>query len=73
MQLAGDFFTVRDMAEKLGRNTGAVKMQLLRLGIKPIARDALYEKSALEAIRNVPGKGRPKKQPEPEHKPRAKK
>jgi hypothetical protein len=33
----------------------------LRLGIKPITKEALYDVSALEAIRNVPGRGRPAK------------
>jgi hypothetical protein len=36
-------------------------MRLFRADIKPITKDALYDKSALEAIRTVPGKGRPKK------------
>ena len=61
MKLNGDFFTVKDIANELGVDKQTAKMRLFRLGIKPIASDALYDKSALEAIRNVPGKGRPKK------------
>ena len=57
----GEFFTVKEIAEELGVDKQTAKMRLFRLGIKPIASDALYDKSALEAIRNVPGKGRPPK------------
>jgi hypothetical protein len=56
--------TIREMAEKLGLGQPAVKMRLRVAGIKPIeyaGPTAVYDKSALEAIRNVPGKGRPKK------------
>ena len=49
------------MAEMLGINLKTAKLRLFRAGIKPVTKDALYDKSALEAIRNVPGKGRPKK------------
>ena len=72
MELKGNFFTVKEIAEKLGIDKQTAKMRLFRLGISPIASDALYPESALEAIRNVPGKGRPKKpvEPEPPSKPR---
>jgi len=59
--LNGEFFTVKEIAENLGVDKQTAKMRLFRLGIKPIASDALYDKSALEAIRDVPGKGRPPK------------
>jgi IS30 family transposase len=59
--------TIAEMAIELNRKTDTVKRQLQRKGIRPTAYagpTALYEHSALDAIRNVPGKGRPKKQPE---------
>ena len=54
-----------EMAELLSVPVKTVNMRLFRAGIKPITKDAVYDKSALEAIRSVPGKGRPKK-PKPE-------
>ena len=60
-------YTASEMAEILGIELKAAKQRLFRAGIKPIATECLYDKSALEAIRNVPGKGRPSKaKPEPE-------
>jgi predicted ArsR family transcriptional regulator len=53
--------TITEMAKKLGITYLTAKQRLLRLGIKPISKEAIYEESALEAIRNVPGKGRPPK------------
>jgi hypothetical protein len=61
--------TIAEMAAELKREPDTVKRQLQRKGIKPTGYagpTGLYDPSALEAIRNVPGKGRPKKQPEPE-------
>jgi hypothetical protein len=57
----GEYLTVRDMAAILGTDPSAVKMRLHRAGINPLAKDALYPSSALDAIRDVPGRGRPKK------------
>jgi len=54
-------YTAAEMAEILGINLKTAKLRLFRAGIKPVTKDALYDKSALEAIRNVPGKGRPRK------------
>ena len=54
-------FTVAEIAEKLGIPAGTVRTRLSRAGIKPITQSPLYDKSVVEAIRNVPGKGRPKK------------
>jgi orotate phosphoribosyltransferase-like protein len=68
-----EFLTVKEIAKELNISPNTAKHRIFVLGLKPVSVDALYEKSALEAIRNVPGKGRPKKQPEPEHKSRAKK
>ncbi|MDR3174684.1 MAG: hypothetical protein LBU19_10570 [Treponema sp.] len=54
-------FTLTELAEALKIPQKTVEMRLFRAGIKPIMRGAVYDKSALEAIRNVPGKGRPPK------------
>jgi predicted ArsR family transcriptional regulator len=53
--------TIKEMAETLNIDPNAVKQRLFQAGIKPITKDALYDKSALKAIRNVSGRGRPKK------------
>jgi hypothetical protein len=65
--------TIAEMAEMLGIPYETAKVRLFRARIKPITKDALYDRSALEAIRNVPGKGRPPKAkpevtPEPDNK-----
>jgi DNA uptake protein ComE-like DNA-binding protein len=66
--------TISEMAEKLGIEKNAVLQRLFVAKIKPKTREALYDESALEAIRDVQGKGRPKKEAAPEPaKPRAKK
>ena len=57
--------TISEMAEKLGIEKNAVLQRLYVAKIKPKTREALYEESALEAIRSVPGKGRPRKAAEP--------
>ena len=60
-------YTAKEMADILGINLKAAKLRIFRAGIKPITKDALYDKSVLEILKNVPGKGRPKKAvPEPE-------
>jgi hypothetical protein len=56
-----EFFTVKEMATILGLHQTVVKQRLFTAGQHPITKDALYETDALEAIRNVPGKGRPPK------------
>jgi len=75
MKLNGNFLTISDIAEELGITYETAKQRLFRAGIKPLTSDVIYPASALEAIRNVPSKGRPKKPvPEPElTKPKAKK
>jgi len=66
MKLNGEYFTLLELSEKLGLKLNTVKMRLHRLGIESITAEALYDQSALEAIRNVPGRGRPPKaKPEP--------
>jgi hypothetical protein len=61
----GEYFTVQDMAKNLDVTPKVVNMRLFRLGIKPLAKDALYPISTLNAIRDVT-MGRPKKAVEPE-------
>jgi hypothetical protein len=56
-----EFFTIREMAEKLGKEYFAVKQALFRAGIKPVTTESLYDEKAFNAIKNSPGKGRPKK------------
>lgn len=53
--------TASEMAEKLGLKLKTVKKRLETTGIKPLTKEAVYDESALEAIRNVPGKSRPPK------------
>ena len=55
--------TIKEIAERLGISPDAAKKRLQKLGIKAKAYagpTALYDNSALEAIRKVRGKGRPK-------------
>jgi predicted ArsR family transcriptional regulator len=56
--------TMQEIADTLGITRYAVKQRILRAGIKPITKEALYDPSVVEAIRNVPGKGRPPKKKE---------
>jgi predicted ArsR family transcriptional regulator len=56
-----EFLTVKEMAAKLEISPNTAKHRIFQLGIRPVSVDALYDTSALEAIRNVPGKGRPPK------------
>ena len=56
-----EFFTIREMAEKLDKEYFAVKQALFRAGIEPLTREHLYDSSAYEYLKNTPGKGRPKK------------
>ena len=55
-----------EMAEILGIEEGAVQMRLHRAGIKPLTTKALYPKSSLDKIRDVPLQGQHKKQSSPE-------
>ena len=59
--------TIDEMCDELKLKYKTVHKRLETLGIKPISYKALYDPSALEAIRNVPNRGRPTKaKPEPE-------
>ena len=54
-------YTAKEMADILGINLKAAKLRIFREGIKPITKDALYDKAVLEILRNTPSRGRPKK------------
>jgi hypothetical protein len=61
-----DEMTIKEISEVLGITPGATKIRLQRTGIKPIkmvGQTGIYDPSAIEAIRDVRGKGRPPKQP----------
>jgi predicted transcriptional regulator len=56
--------TITEMAKELGLPRDTIKHRILRGGFEPITKDAMYAKDVFDAIRNVPGKGRPRKNPE---------
>ena len=53
--------TISEMAEILKLPRDTVMRRLLRAGRKPFTMEALYTAEDFEAIRNVPGRGRPPK------------
>ena len=55
-----EFITVNEMAIKLDISPNTVKQRLFQQNIKPVSKDALYELSALDAIKCTT-MGRPKK------------
>jgi DNA-binding NarL/FixJ family response regulator len=55
--------TVAEIAQILSIPEGTVRTRLSRKGIKPITNSPVYDKSAVEAIRNVKPKGWPRKKP----------
>jgi len=59
-------YTLGEMADVLKIKPDSVLKRLQKAGIEPISRAVIYDKSALDVIRNVPGKGRPPKKPNPE-------
>jgi hypothetical protein len=61
--------TIDEIAEELGISWKTFHKRIEKLGIKPLSYKAIYDPSVVEAIRNVPGKGRPRKQVEPENQP----
>jgi predicted ArsR family transcriptional regulator len=63
--------TISEMAEKLKIPRDTVKRRLLRAGRKPFSQEALYTEDDFEAIKVVPGRGRPPKaKPEAPAKPK---
>ena len=59
-------WTVKEMAEALGIKPNTVVQRLFQKGIKPLSKDAIYDESALEHIRNFGPKGFQPKKPAPE-------
>jgi predicted ArsR family transcriptional regulator len=53
--------TIDEIAEELGIPWKTAHKRIETLGIKPLSYKALYDRSVVEQIRNVPGKGRPPK------------
>jgi predicted ArsR family transcriptional regulator len=53
--------TIREIAEKLSIEPNTVKQRLFKAGIKPLTKEAIYASDVWERIRDVPGKGRPRK------------
>jgi len=60
--------TLSEMAAILGLPQRTIERRVQRAGIKPLTKEAVYPFDTLERIRNVPGKGRPKKSPPPSDK-----
>jgi predicted ArsR family transcriptional regulator len=53
--------TIDEIADDLGIPWKTAHKRIETLGIKPLSYKALYDPSVVEAIRNAPGRGRPKK------------
>jgi hypothetical protein len=53
--------TIAEMAEELGLGIKTVEGRIQRGGYKPLTKDAVYANEVFEAIRDVPGRGRPPK------------
>jgi hypothetical protein len=60
-------YTASEMAEILNLPLKTVKLRLFRKGLKPKTHESLYDKSALDTIREAP-MGRPPKAKQPEPK-----
>jgi len=65
--------TASEMAEKLKLPKDTIRRRLLRAGRRPFSQEALYTNEDFEAIKDSPGKGRPKAAPEEKPKKQAKK
>jgi hypothetical protein len=61
--------TLTEMSKILDLPPKTVERRIQRAGFKPITREAMYAPEVLEAIRNVPGKGRPPKKSKAPEKP----
>jgi predicted ArsR family transcriptional regulator len=66
-----EFITIKEMADRLGIAPNTVKQRLFQHDIKPISKDALYEMTAFETIKNTV-MGRPKKENDKQKKPKNK-
>ena len=53
--------TIDEIADELSIPWKTAHKRIEKLGIKPLSYKALYDPSVVEAIRIVPGKGRPRK------------
>jgi hypothetical protein len=53
--------TLTEMSKILGLPPKTVERRIQRVGFKPVTREAIYAPEVLEAIRNVPSRGRPLK------------
>jgi hypothetical protein len=58
-------YTMKELAAILNIPVKTINMRIFRAGIKPMTKDALYNKSVLETIRNVKPVGWPRKQAAP--------
>jgi uncharacterized membrane protein len=56
--------TIQEVADALGLTYFAARQRIVRAGIKPISKEALYPENTLELVKNVPGKVRPRNKPE---------
>jgi transposase len=56
--------TISEMAKKLGLKIKTIEGRIQRGRYKPLTKDALYSIDVFEAIKDVPGKGRPPKKDE---------
>jgi hypothetical protein len=54
-------YTIKEMAKKLKITEDAVYLRILKRGIEPLTRQAVYPFSTLEQIKVVSKGGRPKK------------
>ena len=59
-------YTTEGIADELGIPYETAQKRIYRLGLEPLADGKIYPPEALEAVRNVPGRGRPPKKPNPE-------
>jgi hypothetical protein len=54
--------TIIEIAQILGIQPSAVMQRLIRAGIKPITKEAIYDPSCIDQIREVSKGGRPRKE-----------
>ncbi|MDR0473304.1 MAG: hypothetical protein LBH43_06505 [Treponema sp.] len=65
---------LKEISEIIGISETATKQRLINKGIKPVSYAALYDLDVVDQIKEVPPRGRPKKEAAPEPaKPKAKK